>query len=241
MSAGRSIQTWRASVPKNGLTAAQNEDAVGVAGAHAAVADGASEGWQSGLWARALVEAFCAGPPMPDTFAAWLVRAQSHYQEQDAAPAATATAWYAEEKQQQGAFSTFVGFSLLPSKDGGWRYRAVAVGDSCLFQVRGGNFLTRWPVESIADFGNRPILVGTNGPAAEPLWFAGRAQVGDRFYLMTDALAEWCYRTADAANLLSQLSVANFPAWVAERRQDQTMKNDDTTLLVRTIVPGDAA
>jgi hypothetical protein len=53
------------SIPKSGNSLAENEDAAAhsLDGLHWAVCDGASEGWESGPWARHLASAYVAGPP----------------------------------------------------------------------------------------------------------------------------------------------------------------------------------
>ena len=69
-------------MPKDGQTAEQNEDAVAI-GANSdrvGIADGASEGWQSGAWANAVAMSFVETPPDPDSFPEWLHATQSQSQ-----------------------------------------------------------------------------------------------------------------------------------------------------------------
>src|SRR5213078_4855609 len=63
-----------ASVPKPGHRPDENEDAAAgdPAARRFAVADGASEGWQSGRWAARLAAAFVRRPPAPADFPRWL-------------------------------------------------------------------------------------------------------------------------------------------------------------------------
>jgi hypothetical protein len=223
--------------PKAGNTAGQNEDAAAAAprAGRVAVADGASEGWQSGPWAKALATAFVKAPPDPAGFADWLLAARA------AGPRTPAGgSWYAEVKALSGAFSTLLGATFEEPKAGpGVKWRAVAVGDSCLFQVRAGKLLAAFPVESADEFGNRPGLVGSadHAPPADPQWFAGRAEPGDAFYLLTDAVAEWFLRAAAAnarpwAELDTVAGDADaFARWVQALRDAKAMKNDDTTAL----------
>ena len=95
-----------------------------------AVADGATESSFADLWAKLLVGGFmrAAGRrPRPGTLAA--APLQKAWQEDvDARP----MPWYAEDKAAQGAFSTLLGLELMPD----YSWHAVAIGDSCLFQVR---------------------------------------------------------------------------------------------------------
>lgn len=230
--------------PKAGHAPDENEDAAAADLGRAAVADGASEGWQSGPWARAVAAAFVRSSPTPATFADWLTAVRS-----DAAPVAGAPgpprSWYAEAKAEQGAFATLLGVTFEDAPADGVKWRAVAVGDSCLFQVRGGALVARFPIESAADFSNRPGLIGSK-PAAggpDPAWFAGRAEPGDRFYLLTDALAEWFLRSAAAGgspwaelDRVTAGDAAGFAAWVQALRDARAARNDDATAVVVRIV-----
>jgi hypothetical protein len=231
-------------VPKAGNTDAQNEDAAAVAAKlrRVAVADGASEGWQSGPWAKVLATAYVRTPPEPPTFDEWAAAAREQ------APRSEAKSWYAEEKSALGSFATLLGVAFEETKDGGIKWRAAAVGDSCLFQVRGAKLLTKFPVESVADFSNRPNLVGSaeTAPRPEVEWFAGRAELGDVFYLLTDAVAEWFLRTRDANKMpwaeldqvtSSSLPPAAFAVWVKSLRDGKQMKNDDSTAVRIAVQP----
>ena len=67
-----------ASVPKAGNLPEENEDAVATDAARLrfAVADGATEGWQSGAWAAHLAAAFVRRPSGPADFPDWLAAAR---------------------------------------------------------------------------------------------------------------------------------------------------------------------
>ena len=231
-----------ATVPKRGNRAEENEDATATApdALRFAASDGATEGWESGPWAARLVAAYVERPPEPATFADWLKATR------DWAPPATTgeVPWYAEEKQAQGSFATLVGVELRRSKrTGGWAWRAIAIGDSCLLHVRGEKLALAVPLSSPREFGNRPALVpsATARACPEPGWFAGRAQPGDLFLLATDAAAA---RMLDPAALPPALAAvraalaARAPAALADwcrTVQDET--NDDVSVLAITLPP----
>jgi hypothetical protein len=146
-----------ASVAKRGNQPGENEDATAAAPDELrfAVCDGATEGWESGPWAARLAAAFVARPPEPADFPGWLASAR------DWAPDALegTQPWYVAEKREQGSFATLLGLELRRSQNGeGWSWRAVAVGDSCLFHLRGTELAQAFPLESAAAFGNRPAL-----------------------------------------------------------------------------------
>lgn len=182
-----------ASVPKTGNTAAENEDATAADPSRLrfAVADGATEGWQSGGWASHLATAYVRRPPSPADFPRWLGfvrRKWSPPAESGAAP------WYAEVKRDQGAFATLVGIEFRrAAKESRLAWKAVAVGDSCLLVLRDGKFEATFPLSSPAEFGNRPPLIpsAADRPCPKPEWLAGHAQPGDLFLLATDAVARY--------------------------------------------------
>lgn len=69
------LKGWiAATVPKAGSRAEENEDAPAgdAKRVRFALADGATEGWQSGGWARHLVKAYVERPPGPADFDQWL-------------------------------------------------------------------------------------------------------------------------------------------------------------------------
>ena len=73
------------------------------------------------------------------------------------------------------------------------QWQAMALGDACLFQVRGADLIACFPVTHAADFGTTPALLSTrhdyNRRSLEALGTcAGACAVGDLFVLATDAL-----------------------------------------------------
>ena len=88
--------------------------------------------------------------------------------------------WYAEMKREQGAFATLLGLAVLPpTADRPGKWRAVAVGDSCLVRVRDGRHAASFPMRKAADFGNQPRLIGSRGgPTPTPEHAAGSLPAG---------------------------------------------------------------
>ena len=133
-----------------------------------AVADGATESVYAAEWAQLLVEAFVRGDAAEEpAWPTWLPPLQARWEEVIRPPVdAPPRPWYLEEALAHGgAFATFLGLVLEPSADGAapWHWQAYAVGDSCLFQVRGDVLLRAFPVERAAEFGSTPCLVGSRG------------------------------------------------------------------------------
>jgi hypothetical protein len=244
-------------LPKAGNTVAEYEDAFefSVAARCFAVADGATDSAFAGRWARSLVRAFANSPP-PRPWGAhavlepWLEPLQGAWRDSiawDRLP------WYGLEKAREGAFSSLIGLAFV---DGGslckpvaadrpptteLRWHAVAVGDSCLFHVRDDTLLAAFPLNCAAQFGNRPLLLSSN-PANnrrvwEEVWLAeGDCQSEDTFFLATDALAQWFLSQHEAGvkpwvTLGDLKAEADFALFIAQLRQQQVIRNDDTTLL----------
>ncbi len=245
-------------LPKTGNTTEEYEDAFypsrdgdyGGTQLRFAVADGASEGMLSGQWAQILVRAYCraiSASQMPDLLAralpSWREWKQ-HYLDlrirQD-----RPVQWFEEPGLEKGAFSTLLGLTLLDGESPG-RWEATALGDSCLFQVRAGELVEALPIDDAEAFGSRPFLIASNPARNNGLlervhYGAGEWQPGDRFYLMTDALAHWFVRECEAGEapwdlLRAADSSEAFDAWTTMLKRDRQIRNDDITLLCLEVV-----
>ena len=227
-------------VVKAGNGPAEYEDAFAANPARARFAVGASEASFAANWARLLAQGFIDAPD-PGTDLDWLAPARLRWSaEVDGLP----VPWYAEAKREMGAYATLLGVAFsVPTPDRQRAWRAVAVGDSCLFHTREGRLLASFPLSRSDDFGNAPQLIGSrpspNGTGGSQD-AGGSWCPGDRFLLMTDALAQWFLHEVEkggqapaevAAVLAEPDPQASFPAWV-EARRASGLRNDDITLLV---------
>lgn len=121
------------------------------------------------------------------------------------------------------------------------RWRALAIGDCCLFQIRADALLVAFPIDRAEQFGSRPLLLSSNPARNERVWDSvaqaeGDVQPGDLFLLASDALAHWFLNEMEAGNrpwnaLNALRSHTEFEALVARLRRDQAMRNDDVTLV----------
>jgi hypothetical protein len=244
-------------LPRRGYGAAECQDAA--AGdplrGRFAIADGASESSHAGLWARLLVEEFvhaperALGPPLEETgWSSWLLPLQRRWvAEVQRTQNGLTLPWYLEDQLRQGAFATFLGLVLQRDTGvpGERQWRALAVGDSCVFQTRKGELLQSFPLTRAADFSSAPWLVGSRtSPGGVPqqhgLHLRGHGQEGDRLWLMTDALAQWFLRQVESGalpweplehSLLAPDPDVFFARWIEELRTTQQLRNDDVTLL----------
>ena len=210
-----------------------------------AIADGATEAAFSREWANLLVdrlvdhEPLDLNDPSPETLAAWLKPCRREWSER---VRRRSVPWHGRAKVKAGAMATFLGVNLQADAEGELRWRAAAVGDCCLFVVREGCLRVAFPVADPDDFGNTPRLICSN-PAAEVATgnirtSEGICLRGDLIILTTDAVACWALtqhrQDRDPWSVLAGLcdgSDADRGLWVAERRADRSMRNDDATLL----------
>jgi hypothetical protein len=248
---GLSIQYWQFQTPKRGERVEDNEDASAADAAHGrfAIADGAAGSSYSALWARLLVEEYIHAPNS-GAWSDWLPAVQRRWESLVARrPGQSAMPWFVEDRMQQGAFAAFLGLVLdeVTTWRGGKRkrWRALAVGDTCLFQVRAGRLYHSVPMTRSRDFGNSPWLAGSRTVldrkfSKQAAQYKGGWQPGDRLWLMTDALALWFLQEAEAGHkpwkelealLLRNDPQRSFPGWVEDMRDSQRIRNDDVTLL----------
>jgi hypothetical protein len=216
-----------------------------------AVADGATETSFAKLWARLLARGFVNGEfsGSDSSIGTELLQFGHLWQR---AVGRKRLPWYAEQKLKMGAYSSIIGLTLRLS-DGHFpgRWDAMAVGDSCVFQTHGQELLRSFPLTQSVEFTSRPTLIGSIRLAEDQTPSVVRAEgdfdVGDRFFLMTDALACWFLRLIefDESPLTALLAVtdqASFETLLNAERSRllddgmQALRNDDTTLMCITVL-----
>jgi hypothetical protein len=215
-----------------------------------AVADGATESSYAEIWAKQLVRAFCKG--LLDHHTIWdnLANLQQRWSQivsERVMAQGRPLPWYAEEKIRDGAFAAILGLTIdedVPSGGCG-RWRAIALGDSCVAHIRGEQVLTCFPLDNSISFSNRPRLLPSNSlhnkSVIEHLYTVEETwKRGDIFYLMTDALACWFIKEIEVGQrpwrFLRELDLPNqdslFQNWVEGLRASKAMRNDDVTLML---------
>ena len=223
----------------------------------ASIADGVSSSLFSGPWAAILAEAVVADGPNPgdpEKFAAWLKRQRERWA---ASIDTSSLAWFQKAKLPMGAFSTLLYARVCAVDDaghhapmvagafGGYRLTAFALGDSCLFQIRGGELVRSFPLETSAQFEADPIVLGSVDLKRDHLLqFATLDEMcypGDELILCTDAGAEWaaqCYEQGEGPvwNDFWHMSEDEWRSGVAWLRQERQMRIDDSTMLMVRIV-----
>jgi hypothetical protein len=193
------------------------------------------------LWAGILAEAFGLGLLGSSAFVGELRPLKERWrQEVGQKP----LPWYAEEKLRIGAFATLAGLEI--SDNGNWS--AIAVGDSCIIQIRASELIQSFPLDRSEQFDNRPFLISSrdsSGNVEQAIRrIDGNWKIGDIFYLMTDALA--CYflrqwkNSDDPVELLgmfNELDAAEFKKHMNDEREQSSagvpslLRNDDLTFV----------
>ena len=245
MSNGWRIQTRHFVLPKEGSTAEECEDAVAFdAGSlRFAVADGATEAFDARRWASRLAAEWVGAVRAPLTageFGPWL-KEQGEWLR--ASWEGKQLSWYAEEKRRAGSYAALVGLRLEASGRR-MRWRAVALGDSCLVQRRGGEVLDAFPLDSHEAFTSTPPLVPSSEHSREAalarlIEREGRAEPGDTFLLMTDALSAWYFETSARRDpcaeqfdsLLAASENGSLSELVRRERAAARMKDDDVAVV----------
>ncbi|MEV0294929.1 hypothetical protein [Nocardia sp. NPDC050710] len=219
-------------VPKDGRDPGVNDDRGGAGLNRFAVADGAATSARAEVWAEILVHAFVGQglDPFDPAVLAELRRLWRLEVDRARLP------WHAIAKLREGGAAAFVGLELDSAE---MRYRAVAVGDSCILHLRGPELLRAGPIEDWKCFNRFPQLVGTTEDESfrATLWRdEGSYQAGDVFVLASDALAKYLLRSYGHVNELDIGSCdgedEKFAEWVIDARLHDGLDNDDTTVCV---------
>jgi hypothetical protein len=227
--------------PKDGDSDDEYEDATAADEAGlAALADGATQGIFCRAWAGALVERYrCSAPDLgdPDAVAAWL---------DDCRAAWRSGIRYGElhglaqdKVDRTGAAAAFVGLRLSRVCHR-LRWRAGAVGDSCLFRLRRGRLRASFPLTHSSQFGVAPDLISSHGRRGAPAPFvtaAGAVREGDCFALASDAVAQFLLRRCEEGHppdwlLYWEMSLQQWRDELERLRQQGELVNDDSTLLL---------
>ncbi len=247
---------WRAQtrhfiLPKEGSAAEECEDALAFdeAALRFALADGATEAFDARRWAERLAESWVGAESAPLSaaeFGAWLGE-QAEWLH--ASWEGRKLPWYAEEKRRAGSYAAFVGLRLERAGRGA-RWRAVALGDSCVVQLRGGEVLAAAPLSDHEAFNSTPPLVPSSEALIETalarlVEAEGRAEPGDAFLLTTDALAAWYFeslsRGGAAADEFDSLLAASDNVALSDlvrRERAAARMRDDDVAAVRILLKG---
>ncbi|BCY18871.1 hypothetical protein hrd7_27200 [Leptolinea sp. HRD-7] len=249
--------TWFShSIPKAGNKASENEDAVFPADSHGsvngnnervsfAVADGATQTSFSGLWASCLVRQ-CSQTRLSEyAFLEAVKKAQIEWQ---VLINGLDLPWHAMEKVRHGAFSALAWMEiqydpLHPSTAYTWR--ALAVGDCCLFIAHNHSIYLSLPLQNPSEFNNSPVLIPSKIEKMDSIkgkiyTARGSLKRGDQLILATDAMASWIMRKtvtdlSEYQSMVRKIKDVNrdsdFSEWINSLRKNGEIRNDDTSVI----------
>lgn len=203
---------------KAGASFEECEDALAVdlnAG-RCAIADGATEAFAAGSWARALVANWVKNPRLSEDaaasdFARWAEAVASGWA---AEWHAREMSWYAATKRDAGSFAAFVGVEF-EELDNELKWRTLAIGDSCLIHARNSEILCAMPLDAANKFNSTPRLLASRHDlqadvAAQVNIKIGVLKAGEALWLLTDAIAAWWLSGAAESSRESISRIAEF-------------------------------
>jgi len=211
-----------------------------------ALCDGASESFDSSVWAQILAERFALDPAVTP---GWLADAVADYV---ARHDRAAMSWSQLASYERGSFSTLLGAQHIA---GDRTVKILAVGDSLAVLADGSKLVSSWPYADPERFKDRPTLCATL-PADNAFvsgaefwtthvkYFELGSIEAPRLVCVTDALGEWLLRQTQAggdglAQLLALATEEELIALVVEERDAGRMRVDDSTLIVAALDRGE--
>lgn len=240
-------------VPKDSAFPESNEDKLRISDENRLyiLSDGASESFNSALWADVLVES--ASTSLPHSrFTRWLKQATATYEERSDL---AGMSWSQEAAFARGSFASLLVVELQSES-----ITLTAIGDTVALMVEHGTISRAFPYTASAHFQQRPHLLSTLRSRHNTLYFqeALRSLVAykscvagtgckaswpypasnDSFLIcVTDALGEWLLRHDDKSQdrVQAVLGVRNqdgLTRLIEEARRDDGMRRDDSTLIV---------
>jgi hypothetical protein len=234
-------QEFAGTCPKEPQEHDSNEDqsAFSADGARFALCDGASESYNSRLWARVLAEKFAANPAFGSEWLAEVLRAYIAGHDFEA------MTWSQQAGFDRGSFATLLGIEF----DSEHRtVDALAIGDCVAVLVDGERFVEAWPFADPERFKEHPTLLATksehNAFVSELGFWTHSVKTfhldtyqSPRLVCMTDALAEWTLRGVrdgepTLRRLLSLTTEAELAELVLNERAAKRMRVDDSTLII---------
>lgn len=208
------------------------------------LSDGATESAFSKEWAKLLTRNFAKEPFFEiDSLKERVQQIASRWKE---IVTRKPLPWYAEAKVSEGAFATFLGVQYLSSNSGSDKmgfWKSIAVGDTCLFQIRNDKLTCSFPISESKEFGNVPELLSTNWEYNQRnnIWervkfYEGNWEKGDIFICATDAISKWflyeCEQGLTPWNDLLNITGETFWTWIDYLRDNSQLRNDDVTVVI---------
>jgi len=222
-----------------------------------AIADGVARSFFPAEWAKLLVDYFCNEYTELNTslfeirnWQAWLAPVQQKWESEireRVSKKAGANAYHLRNSlaQRDPAAAAFVGLQINVANQPSWK--AMIIGDSCLFHVRGDQLIS-YLMQKPSDFGYHPEYFASVDihNKYEPRFVGGTVQVGDIFILVSDALAKWILSQYESGgngwqNTLETLT--GISKWndlhrfvdQARRNNQNPLEDDDVALMIISV------
>lgn len=203
-----------------------------------ALSDGASESFDSKLWAKILADKFILNPALDKS---WLADGIQIYSTKHDFPSMS---WSKQASFERGSFATLIGVEYFPTHQS---VDVLCVGDSLAVFIDELSYIDSFSYTHAFKFKERPELLSTSASHNQFLYtadffathhktwsFAGRKS--PKLLCMTDALGEWALKCAEEddpqweflCSISSDLQLAQF---VRDARDQKQMRIDDSTLM----------
>jgi len=247
------LESRRFLLPKAGNSRDDCEDAVcsSVERGRFAVADGATEAFDSRRWARMLTKVWTLARSLSVEPSVLIETLDRMGRRLDAKWEHRDLPWYAQEKRLSGAYTAFAGLAFGKNSGQEYRWIFMGLGDCCMFHERDGRLVESIPYVSPEEFGFRPVLVPSRSPGdpkklcEEMRILTGVAVRGDVFLLLSDAIACWYLRyivndagrLQDFHDVLKSGTEEEITKLVADERSTGHLRNDDVAVVRIEITP----
>lgn len=232
-----------------------SEDAAGRNDVHGvfAVADGTGSSSYADKWASVLVNYAVEFPlrsSEPAEVCYWLNQARARFFVEVPPVDLSTLPPPIRNSVRRGAFSTFHQLRCTRDDSDGLVVHCLSLGDTCTFLIRGGSqSIEMHPVKTDADFDRAPHLFTTSAEEFNPYVRVVQGHVfrsvrpGDVFLIATDAVARWIVgHGSDAESMGELLAIPNderWAEWVHQQRITNALGNDDSTLVMLSILEED--
>lgn len=214
-----------------------------------AIADGATEAFDSRRWAKLLAHGWVrSNPPAnnQEQFQEWLAIMGERFHRKWKR---RSLPWYGEEKARLGSFAAFLGLQFTV-EGGSLNWKGLALGDACLIQLRQNVVCEAFPFADASSFRKNPTLTPSLGTLQKSAIGhlkinSGEAELGDLFLLLSDgvaslyfeALAENDPLTMQLDRLLESSNTDELSCLFDELRGVGRCANDDIAILRVRIGP----
>ena len=215
-----------------------------------AIADGATRSFFPKTWAEILVKGFCEENTLSleqENWEEWIEPLRQKWLQQVTSTVQETKRYISVDQLSKSvsAASTFVGLEVDRDKS---VWKAMIIGDSCLFHIRDSKLKESYLIKKSENFTNRPDFFASFAKDSlyDPIFITEEVNPGDIFILATDALAKWIIQHEeegkfnDALKRLIKIeanSKKQFNDFVEEARETDGIRlvNDDVALLLISV------